>query len=346
MLFGFISPRAVHSQSITSYKSSASITLIMWASTSHAWHITTQVSDEYKGQKGYLRQFSDASSNLVYATTHSVITILDLRTTHVLQIMENPRHYGPITCLCLDRKRSWIVVGTSAGVLTLWDRRFGLLLKSWHVGIASTGRSARIHQCVVHPSKGRGKWVMVTVEASKRSVDRTSTTLVEVWDIENAVLVETFVTRTAAPSEPIQVPHEVSGVDADANPATAIAALVRSRQVGGDSTDNHSRPSSRSTKDELLPAPAPNVRAIVVGLDFGGHSLLHRSGMSELTTDSSLSVRTAGRGFMVSGSDDRKIRLWDMGRLERTAVLSGLESEHERPSYRCIHETNHPLYNT
>ncbi|KAG1758969.1 hypothetical protein EDD22DRAFT_908144 [Suillus occidentalis] len=44
--------------------------------------------------------------------------------------IQNPRHFGPITCMCLDRKRTWIPVVTSMGVLSLWDRRFGLLLKS------------------------------------------------------------------------------------------------------------------------------------------------------------------------------------------------------------------------
>lgn len=257
----------------------------------------------------------------------------------ILQTMENPRHYGPITCMCLDRKRSWIIVGTSTGVLTLWDRRFGLLLRSWHVGIASTGRAVRIHQCVVHPTKGRGKWLMVAVEASRPRVDREVTNLVEVWDIERAVLVETFLTRagsTSSEPNPNLDPQEVSGVETNTNPAAAIAALVRSRQAGGDSLNKRARLSSHSTyKDELTPGPAPDVRAIAVGLDFGGHSLVHRSGVSDLT-DISSSTRSIGRGFMVSGSEDRKIRLWDLGRLERTSVLSGLESEQEKPTFRCI----------
>ncbi|KAJ7028722.1 hypothetical protein C8F04DRAFT_1118486 [Mycena alexandri] len=273
---------------------------------------------------------TDTSSNLVYATTHSIIAILDLRTMRVVQTMENPRHYGPITCLCIDRKRSWIVVGTSTGVLTLWDRRFGLLLKSWHVGVASTGRFVRIHQCVVHPSKGRGKWVMVTVEASKRSTDRTFTNLVEVWDIEKAVLVETFVTRTSGESEPLPEPHELTGVDADISPAAAIAALVHSKQSAIDTAGKRPRPPSQSTfQDELLPPPSPDVRALVVGLDFGGPTGVHRSEIAETGTDSG----HGRRGFMVTGSEDRKLRLWDLNRLERTTVLSGLESEHERPSF-------------
>ncbi|KAH0578433.1 hypothetical protein H2248_003581 [Termitomyces sp. 'cryptogamus'] len=279
---------------------------------------------------------TDTSSNLVYATTHSTITILDLRTMRILQTMENPRHYGPITCLCMDRKRSWLVVGTSTGVLSLWDRRFGLLLRSWHVGVASTGRTIRIHQCVVHPSKGKGNWVMVSMESSKRNADQSYTNLVEVWDIEKAVLMETFMTRTGSSADPVPDPHELVGVDAEISPAVAIASFVRSRQPGGDTTPRLSSRSTSISRDPTLPStPAPDVRAFIVGLDFAGHSASHRSELSSLVENSS-TMRTAARGFMVSGSEDRKLRLWDLGKLERTAILSGMENETERPSYQAF----------
>jgi phosphoinositide-3-kinase regulatory subunit 4 len=87
------------------------------------------------------------------------------------------------------------------------------------------------------------------------------------------------------------------------------------------------------SKTEMLPSPSPDVRALVVGLDFGGHSMLQRSEFNDLMVDSNPS-RAAGKGFMITGSEDRKIRFWDMGKIERTSVLSGLESEQERPSHR------------
>ncbi|THU97645.1 ARM repeat-containing protein [Dendrothele bispora CBS 962.96] len=276
----------------------------------------------------------DTSSNLVYTTTHSVITILDLRTMRILQTMENPRQYGPITCLCLDRKRSWILVGTSTGVLTLWDRRFGLLLKSWHVGVSSTGRSVRIHQCVVHPSKGRGKWVIVTVEASKKSTDRSSTIMAEVWDIEKSMLMEAFVVRKGAASEATDEPHELTGVDADSSPAAAIAALVRSRQVGEDSDKRPHQPMGAASVQTLLPPPAADARAIVVGMEFGGHTVIHRSDLIEMGPEST--SRNNWRGFMLTGSEDRKIRLWDLGKVERSSVLCGMENEIDKPSYSSL----------
>ena len=246
----------------------------------------------------------------------------------VLQTMENPRHYGPITSICVDRKRTWIVVGTSTGVLTLWDKRFGLLIRSWHVGVASSGRSVRVHQCVLHPSKSRGKWVMVAVETSKKGPDRSSTPLVEVWDIEKAILVETFHTRTGSPTDAVPEPQEMLGVDAETTPAAAIAALVRSRQ-NKNSPEETSYPSST---EELPQLPASDIRALVVGSDFGGYSTSLRSEFGELE-HSSVS-RMAGRGYMITGSEDAKIRLWDIGKIDRSTVLSGLETDHEKPWYK------------
>ena len=276
-----------------------------------------------------ITKLKESSSCLVYATTHSNVVMLDLRTMIVMQTMENPRHYGPITSLCIDRKRAWIVVGTSTGVLTLWDKRFGLLIRSWHVGIAAGGRSNRIHQCVVHPSsKGRGKWVMVALEASKKNADRSSTHLIEVWDIEKATLVETYVTRTGSSADPAPEPPEVLGQEAEMTAASAIAALVRSRQNKTDLGDTI----RLSNREELPQPPSPDIRAMAVGSEFGVYTMTQRPDFGDLESSSRLS----GRGFIVTGSEDTKIRLWDLGKFEQTTVLSGLDNDHEKPSYRFV----------
>lgn len=260
---------------------------------------------------------------------------------HVLETMENPRHYGAITCLCVDRKRAWLIAGTANGVLSLWDLRFGMLLKSWRVGASSgeTAKSSRIYQILLHPTQGKGRWVMVAFETAKPitpGVETSSpTTLIEVWDIEKTLLMETYATReivaggSGADGE-LPQPTEVTGEPTEVNPATAIAALVRSRQQSKMPLDRLPKRPAQSGSPGDVPwiRPSLDVRTMVVGSDLGGHS-------SKLELESSTGGRSSGgRGFIISGSEDRKMRLWDLARVERSAVLSGAETEVEKPGYR------------
>ncbi|KAI0364206.1 hypothetical protein BV20DRAFT_1108288 [Pilatotrama ljubarskyi] len=282
---------------------------------------------------------TDTSSNLVYATTHSVISILDLRTMCTLQRMENPRHHGPITCICLDRKRAWVICGTSTGVLSLWDIRFGILIKSWQVGVAGKGRSSRVHEVLVHPTKGKGKWIIVAMETPRTASEDSSRTILEVWDIERTTLVETFSVKTAlSSSDSTDEPKEIAVEEAEMNPAAAIAALVRARQESGSLESGTRRGGivgNDTSRSEAPPPTSPDVRAIVAGPEFGGHTVLHRSHIAE--ADSKTLGRSPGRGFLITGSEDCKLRLWDLGRPERSVVLSGLEADHDKPAYSIVH---------
>ncbi|KAH9937765.1 WD40-repeat-containing domain protein [Epithele typhae] len=269
---------------------------------------------------------TETASNLIYATTHSIITILDLRTMRPLQRMENARHHGPITCICLDRKRTWVIAGTSTGVLSLWDIRFGILVKSWRVGVALEGRFGRVHQCVVHPTKGKGKWVVVAVETPKAASDIASHTLLEVWDVEKSALVEAFSTRAVVnPSDAAEEPREVAVGEAEVSPAAAIAALVRARQEGG--------AADAAMFAEAAMPPFPDVRAVVTGSEFGGHTVVHRSHVADVESKSG---RSSGRGFVITGSEDCKLRYWDLGRPEKSVILSGVDAEGEKPTYSSI----------
>ncbi|EIN14505.1 hypothetical protein PUNSTDRAFT_96429 [Punctularia strigosozonata HHB-11173 SS5] len=278
---------------------------------------------------------ADASSNLLYATTHARVVLLDLRNMRVLQAMENPRHYGPITSLCLDKKRSWLIVATATGVLSLWDLRFGLLLKNWRVGQEDS--ETRIHACHLHPSKGRGKWVMVALEAGALSDEEPSRIIVEVWDVEKMALVETYNTKLA--SAPFHAP--VAAIrpnvdhDAETNPAAAIATLVRSRQqqhMPGSFTAFSQLGRTISRAEDTKPSIPVNIRAMVVGLEFGGHSS-HKAEAMDLVVEGSPGTLPVPRGFMLTGSEDHRIRLWDLGRIGRSTVLSGLDDEGDKPAY-------------
>lgn len=269
----------------------------------------------------------------------------------MIQVMENPRHYGPITTLCIDRRKAWLLVGTITGVLTLWDLRFGLLIKSWKAGVITPGRSLRIHKCIVHPTKGRGRWVMVALEARPPAQGSSSpgnprgVILVEVWDIETTTLVETFQTREAVLKAPFSAPEgdtpppevgAVLGQDAEKNPAAAIASFVRSRTAVQENGNSTALETDASETSRQTPAwTQPDVCAMIGGADFAGLAGMPRSefGQMDGAGEAGSNVVKTGGGFILTGSEDRKIRLWDLSRTERSVVLTGGEIEGERATF-------------
>jgi phosphoinositide-3-kinase regulatory subunit 4 len=49
----------------------------------------------------------------------------------LLYTLHNPLDHGTPTCFCVDKRAHWLLLGTSHGVLDLWDLRFRLRLKAW-----------------------------------------------------------------------------------------------------------------------------------------------------------------------------------------------------------------------
>ncbi|KAJ3519644.1 hypothetical protein NM688_g9271 [Phlebia brevispora] len=49
---------------------------------------------------------------------------------------------------------------------------------------------------------------------------------------------------------------------------------------------------------------------------------------------------SGGRGFLLCGSEDRRIRLWDLSKPERSTVLSGPEGDGEKPVYSTFRVAN------
>lgn len=252
----------------------------------------------------------------------------------VLLTMEHPSHSGPITTMCLDKRRAWVVTGTATGVLTLWDIRFGLMIKTWKTVSTTTSGYSRIYQCAIHPCRGRGRWVVVAVETSRTTFQNDPSTLLEIWDVETTTLVETYGTRVISKASAVlEEPHDRSGATTESTAAAAIAALVRARGHSPGAQGIRS-PSSETPSREPIPNGSfPDIRALVVGHEFGGHSTIHRSAGSSLN---SAWHSAGGRGYMVSGSEDRKLTLWDLSKVERTTILSGAELENDKPSYRCV----------
>jgi phosphoinositide-3-kinase, regulatory subunit 4 len=260
----------------------------------------------------------------------------------VLQTLENPRHLGPIASLLIDRKRAWVLGGTAAGYLVLWDLRFGLRVRTWRVG-ANTGTSGEgigVAGLALHPTRGKGRYVVVAIQSrvdagplhsAEDSTDNGSTQA-EVWDIEQGVLVERFVSLSPG-SDPLntipttRTATETPGTEEDTSPASAIATLVRARQAGNEA---YARPSTASSVPST--PPSAEARVLLMGVDLGG-----APPRGEMVVDLSIEGASTSRrrGFMITGAEDRRIRFWDLSKIEASVVLSGppSDSADERPSY-------------
>ena len=122
---------------------------------------------------------TDTSSLLLMVTNTSDIIAIDLKSMIELYTLTNPIHHGTPTCFCVDHKQGWLVLGTSHGVLDLWDLRFQLRLKAW--GLAG---GASIHRVTNFPFDTRNRRICVA--------GGTGQTDITIWDLERSECCEVF----------------------------------------------------------------------------------------------------------------------------------------------------------
>ncbi|KAI5868492.1 ARM repeat-containing protein [Durotheca rogersii] len=231
----------------------------------------------------------ELNSVLVLATNRSRILSMDLRTMTLLYVLENPVHHGTPTCFCIDRKRNWLLLGTSHGVLDLWDLRFKMRLKGWGL----PGKSA-IYRLSLHPTKGRGKWVCVA--------GGTGLGEVTVWDLEKTQCREIY--RTGGSKEG---PKEYKPWDIDEDkPESMLGRFATNIE-----------PAASGNADR-------GVRAMVVG-----------SGAME-------DQRDVRYGYILTGGSDKKLRFWDLIRIESSCVFSGLQNDDAKPVFVTVNTPNQP----
>ncbi|TEA20803.1 Serine/threonine-protein kinase VPS15 [Colletotrichum sidae] len=235
----------------------------------------------------------ESASVLLLATNRSRILGIDLRNMSLLYTLENPVHHGTPTCFCIDRKRNWLCVGTTHGVIDLWDLRFRMRLKGWGV----PGKSS-IYRVCIHPSKGRGKWVCVAGGTGQGEVT--------VWDLERTICREIY--RVGGNKEGPKG-YEPWEVDED-KPEGMLGRFATNIEPTG--TSNADR----------------GVRAMVAGTG---------------ATEDSRDVRHA---FIVTGGSDKKLRFWDLSRIESSTVFSGLQVDDPKPTFTASHPTTAMTLNT
>ncbi|BEJ10919.1 hypothetical protein CspHIS471_0103410 [Cutaneotrichosporon sp. HIS471] len=270
--------------------------------------IRTWAADEQDGHVTHIAHLHESS--LLVVTSKSVIAILDLRTMALKQRLQHPLELGPITAVCPTTH--WVMVGTITGALSLWDLRFGLLVKSWSSrgGITSLG---------LHPARGRGRWIMASIKRNADDPAGSDTPLVETYDIETGKLVEEYETRTSRPLAGDRAP--ALSRDVLQTKSELIAELAGGR--GG-------LPSTSS--DDLQ-----YVETLLVGETFSSLSPTVRDKDDPTAQDKTRA------GWMVTAGTDRVIRYWDVARPSEGFVVCGSQREKD-VSFRIASGTPQLFY--
>jgi phosphoinositide-3-kinase regulatory subunit 4 len=211
----------------------------------------------------------------------------------------HPLEHGVITAINPDKH--WLVLGTELGILSLWDLRFGLLLKSWRASGAVSALST-------HPSKGRGLWLVVGVE---RKVD--DSPIIEVYNIETSKLVEVYEVRSTRPSGAKSVP-----------PQETRESILDKAGLIAEIASGESALSSSAETDRLPPS---SVLSLAVGQRLTSMTGKEEKGGLLTSVPESKSVSHANPGYMITAGEDRVVRYWDLAKPGEGMVICGSPKE-------------------
>ena len=267
---------------------------------------------------------SETSSILLIATNLSRILALDLKTMVIVYTLENPVHHGTPITFCVDRKHNWLLLGTSHGILDLWDLRFRVRLRAWGL----PGGTA-IHRLQVHPLKGRGRWVCVAGGCSNGEIT--------VWDIEKIQCREVY--RVAAKPN--------NGADDTSSPRNANFTADTSWKSYQAWLVDDDRPEGMLGRfATATPSMDPALTTGTSSGNNGTNNTADRNGICALAVG--LDLPEDGKegskcGFLISTGSDRKVRFWDLTRTDSSMIISGLDAVSEgvavgKPRY----ETSNP----
>jgi phosphoinositide-3-kinase regulatory subunit 4 len=171
----------------------------------------------------------------------------------------------------------------------------------------------------------------------------------EVWDIEKATLEETFsIAETYDTSGGSHQPPEPNapvkeGHFASTDAASAIAELIRSRRVR-EKAQEMAKEEPGSLPNDIVVDPdapvhawmRPDVHALLALSDSNSLAQASLGSRKELDSSSATIKDKTRGGMLLLGTEARRIHLWDLAKLEKSVVLSGLDPEQGSPFYQLV----------
>ncbi len=225
---------------------------------------------------------------------------------------------GPVTSLVVDPEHTWLASATSNGYICVWDLRYNLILRQWHLG-------SDISTCALHPSRNRKRCIIVASKASANG-ETSSKILLRTVDLGSGKVLEVF--GSSSNSYEKSLPHDVSLSDSPELQASHAIEQI----VSGESTTS---PSNDGTISATIRCVIPIFVAEQAG-GGGGHLKLSTVGEGfQEEHDGSGTNAKAISGLIISGSEDHMLRWWNLGKTTESTVISGLGKGGER-SYRSV----------
>ncbi|KAK2744841.1 Serine/threonine-protein kinase [Myotisia sp. PD_48] len=284
--------------------------------------------DEYAVWMEHFR--TDLHSILLMATNRSRILALDLKSMTEIYTLHNPIQHGTLTTFCLDRKHNWLLVGTTHGIVDLWDLRFGVRVKAW--GLPG---GTPIHRILIHPTKGRGRWVCVVGGG-------TSGSEITVWDIDKVQCREVYRASTATTGNQVSVADPPAGQRGQAFSPTPSWKAYQPWKVDDDKPEGMLGRFATNTHHS-----AAGVEPAVSDDHPGGisSSNIDRNGITALAVGVDYFEPSSDRqkcGFILSAGADRGIRFWDVMHPETSMLVSAPDLVHDGSQLKPRYDTTHP----
>ncbi|KAK5947589.1 Serine/threonine-protein kinase [Knufia obscura] len=255
-----------------------------------------------------MHHYRDQSSQsvLLVATDMCRILMVDMKNMELIRVMHNPLHHGTPTTFCVDRKHHWMMLGTSHGILDLWDLRFKLRLRSFGIGGAGIGQ--RVDKLLLHPSRGHGKWVVASCGGE-----------ISIWDIEKLTCREVLrpssfkydTSRKIKNYEPWH-PDEESGENMLKRFASQIE--VDDTLLQPQPLINQEQPQSQSDESKTPASASPPTQTPTI-------TTLHI--FTDYLSNPSQPTNPQKTTLMLSAGTDRTLRHWNLTHIEQSSIISG-----------------------
>jgi phosphoinositide-3-kinase, regulatory subunit 4 len=272
---------------------------------------------------------TNSQSVLLLLTNRSRLVAIDLKTMNVIYTLTNPLAHGSPTTFVVDKRHTWLLMGTSHGIFDLWDLRFQLRIRSW--GLKS---GHRIQKICLHPSKGKGKWVVVAAGPE-----------ISVWDIEKPICKEVY--RPQSASAGVSSSESVSSRAATVTstkpyepwfpdnepPENLLSRFAKQVDENGALTDPAQISTSFEQPSRSRSGRSPSSEHPITALCVGYDNVYSSSSRQD----------PAKAPFLISGGSDRKLRFWDLTHPEYSSIVSGIEPSPDdgfatpRPRYDVVY---------